>query len=71
MQVFKDDALYFTNDKALHQTLGTSQDTLMRWRVSKRGPDFVRVGNRVGYVGKDLNSWLAQNHVKVNGKAKR
>lgn len=39
--------------------LGLSPSTLAKWRVSGRGPSFVKLGSRVAYRTDDLEAWLA------------
>jgi len=43
--------------------LRLSVRTLQAWRVSKRGPDFVKVGRAVRYRRRDLVAWLRSNTV--------
>lgn len=33
-------------------------NTLAKWRITSRGPAFVRAGGRVLYRLEDLNAWL-------------
>ncbi len=41
--------------KHLHVSLAS----LRRWRLEKRGPQFIKVGSLVRYRPEDLESWLA------------
>lgn len=43
------------------ERLGVAASTLARWRVTGEGPDFVRLGRRVGYRLADLDAWVTQN----------
>lgn len=38
--------------------LGVSGSTLAKWRMSGRGPKFVKAGSRVIYDRVDLDTWL-------------
>lgn len=60
--MFEDDKLYLANDPAL-RPLG-SYMTLAHWRHEGRGPAFIRLGRRIGYMGKALNEWLASRTVQ-------
>ncbi len=39
--------------------LGLSPSTLAKWRVTGKGPSFVKLGSRVAYRTSDLEDWLA------------
>lgn len=41
---------------ALH--LGLSKSTLAKMRLNGSGPDYVKLGRRVGYVQDDLDKWV-------------
>ena len=56
MRRFDDDRYYRTHDPALG--LIATSGTLAQWRCHGRGPKFVRFGNRVLYLGADLNRWI-------------
>lgn len=43
--------------------LGLKQHTLTVWRHEKRGPDYVRLGNRIFYPASALNRFIAENTV--------
>jgi predicted DNA-binding transcriptional regulator AlpA len=38
--------------------LGVSISTLAKWRVSGKGPRFVKLGSKVAYRTSDLEDWL-------------
>jgi predicted DNA-binding transcriptional regulator AlpA len=42
-------------EKRLHVSLAS----IRRWRVERRGPQFIKVGSLVRYRPEDLESWLA------------
>lgn len=56
--------------------LGVSASTLACWRVSGRGPVYIKLGRRIGYRPVDLAAWLelrarkctAQNDNLAQGK---
>ena len=60
--MFDDTKLYLAGDPAL-RVLG-SPSTLAHWRSEGRGPAFIKLGARVGYLGSDLNQWLASRTVR-------
>jgi hypothetical protein len=55
-----DDPIYCPDDaaKELHPAL--SPRTLERWRMTGDGPDFVKIGRRVGYRQSALNAYKQQ-----------
>lgn len=38
--------------------LGMARSTLEKWRVYGNGPPFMKIGNRITYQIRDLESWL-------------
>jgi excisionase family DNA binding protein len=38
--------------------LGVHQGTLVTWRSRKKGPAYIKVGNRVRYRMEDLRQWI-------------
>jgi predicted DNA-binding transcriptional regulator AlpA len=38
--------------------LGITKNTLVRWRKDGRGPRFVKLGGRIAYPSRELESWL-------------
>ena len=61
MYQFEDSRYYRTNDPAL-EVIGT-RGTMAQWRHRGEGPRYVRFGNRVLYLGSDLNGWLDAHRV--------
>jgi hypothetical protein len=49
---------------------GVAPQTMRVWRVTGRGPDFVRVGRKVRYRMQDLEAFLEANRVRVQNKGK-
>lgn len=43
--------------------LGLKQHTLTVWRHERRGPTYVRLGNRIFYPAEALNRFIAENTV--------
>ena len=41
------------------QRLHVSLASVRRWRVERRGPQFIKVGSLVRYRSEDLDMWLA------------
>jgi hypothetical protein len=61
-----DDALL--GEVAAAQFLNLSTRTLQAWRLSGRGPAFVRAGRAVRYRRSDLVAWIQVNTVSpANG----
>ena len=56
MRRFEPDRYYTTSDPAL-RVLG-ARGTLAQWRHRGEGPEYVRFGHRVLYLGSALNAWL-------------
>lgn len=50
------DTLLTTDEAA--EALGVSKITLAIWRREKRGPRYLKIGNRVYYDPQDLDAWL-------------
>ena len=62
MKRFESDRYYLTSDPAL--SLLASRGTLAVWRHQGRGPIYTRSGNRVLYLGADLNAWLDEHRIE-------
>jgi predicted DNA-binding transcriptional regulator AlpA len=45
--------------------IGRSQSWLMKARMVRRGPSFVKDGRSVGYLLADLDAWLAAHRVEL------
>ena len=56
MRRFDNDRYYFAGDAEMR--LIATKGTLGVWRCEGRGPRYTRFGNRVCYLGADLNRWL-------------
>ena len=50
------------------QYLGLAPGTLRNWRVMGRGPQYVRLGRRVGYRVEDLQAWAEERLVESRGR---
>lgn len=59
--MFDDNKLYYATDPALRAL--AARQTLAHWRHEGRGPDYIKVGARVAYLGSALNRWLASRTV--------
>ena len=53
---FEDNHYYRPNDPAL--SIIATRGTLATWRWMGRGPRYRKFGNRILYLGSDLNAWL-------------
>jgi hypothetical protein len=51
-------AVGLLNPKATAEYLDLSQWTLAEWRVTGKGPIYMKLGNRVKYSLVELNAWL-------------
>ena len=60
--MFDEDKLYPASDPAVLAL--ASYSTLAHWRSEGRGPAFIKIGSRVGYLGGDLNLWLKARTVQ-------
>jgi len=49
----------FMTEKEVAGQLNVSLATLRRWRLERRGPQFVKVGALVRYRPEDLEQWMA------------
>lgn len=56
MHRFESDRYYKTADPEL--AVIAKRGTLNQWRYQSRGPRYYKFGNRVLYLGRDLNEWL-------------
>ena len=45
-----------------------TEGTLAQWRHHGRGPAYHRQGNKIHYLGEDINEWLNAMRVEPNGK---
>ena len=53
---------YRTRDPEL--AIIATRGTLAQWRHRGEGPPFIRFGNRVLYLGADLNDWLDRHRIE-------
>jgi predicted DNA-binding transcriptional regulator AlpA len=51
------------------ERLGVSKPTLARWRCTKQGPAFVKIGGKVGYLDADIDAFIDCN--RRTGTAER
>ena len=56
MHRFEPNRYYKTTDPEL--AVIATRGTLSQWRHRGVGPRYVKFGNRVLYLGRDLNEWL-------------
>ena len=57
---FEPERYYAPGDPEMR--LIATKGTLAVWRCERKGPRYTRFGNRVFYLGSDLNGWL-DSHV--------
>jgi excisionase family DNA binding protein len=46
-------------EEEVAECLHVSLASIRRWRLERRGPQFIKVGSLVRYRPEDLESWLA------------
>jgi excisionase family DNA binding protein len=59
MQITSKNSVSLLKEHEVAKTLAISVDTVRRWRLKGKGPTFIRVGNSVRYLERDLLAWLA------------
>lgn len=59
----------FLSPQALAVELDLHVNTLVRWRASRVGPPWIRVGGRVRYRPADIAAWLTKRTVDAGGAA--
>jgi predicted site-specific integrase-resolvase len=57
------------NQRAAADTLGLSERTLERYRVSGEGPPFVKAGKRIMYRPEDIAAWVSARVVASTSEA--
>jgi hypothetical protein len=55
---------YLTPKAAAEYVLST-ENTLAQYRSEKRGPAYIKRGNRVVYTLADLDAWMQANRVEA------
>lgn len=55
--------VYVDSDKELD--LIANKHKRAQWRHRRVGPSFIRMGRKIGYLGKDLNAWMNANRVEI------
>lgn len=61
MKRFEPDRYYRPTDPEL--AVIAMPGTLRQWRYQGRGPRYYKSGNRVLYLGRDLNEWLDRHMI--------
>lgn len=56
-------------EQQVSERLNISLSSLRRWRLTKRGPVFLKIGSMVRYSVEDLDAWLAL--LPTGGSARR
>lgn len=51
---------YLTSER-LAEHLGVHPSTLVKWRMARSGPPYVRVGKRILYSQNSIENWLKAN----------
>lgn len=55
------------NEAEVADRLGLHVVTLRRWRSQGRGPDYVRMGRRIGYLPEAIDRYLGRHTVNPEG----
>ena len=45
---------------------GLKVQTLRNWRCKRRGPNYLKIGSRVGYLLEDLQRYRSAHKIKLN-----
>jgi len=60
-----------TNETLSHnqaaEYIGVASQTLYNWRNQRKGPDYIKLGRKIGYLKPDLDKYLEDHRVKLNG----
>ncbi len=67
-QARTESGLWRTEEAAKY--LGVAPETLTIWRHQKRGPDYIKIGNHVGYTQNQLDAFI-QNSNPLSSFKKR
>lgn len=51
----------FVTPEQLAALLCLTTGTLAKWRITGRGPRYVKMGSRVRYASADIDAWLAEH----------
>lgn len=57
---------YLIDTLTLSSFTGIKPATLKYWRSKKRGPNYVKLGDRVMYRSDVIDAWLEEGVVNVN-----
>ncbi len=53
------------NSKEAARVLGLSKQTLINWRHTRKGPDYIKLGRAIRYRACDLVEFLERNKVQA------
>jgi len=56
-------------EKQVSKQLNVSVASLRRWRLLKRGPQFIKVGSLVRYRPEDIERWLSDLPIGGDGQS--
>jgi excisionase family DNA binding protein len=63
--------LALLKEEEVAEQLHVSVASLRRWRLARRGPQFIKVGSLVRYRPEDLETWLAALPTGGSGPAEK
>jgi len=69
LQEQKMPSIEILNTDELAEMLNVVPRTIIRWRVARTGPPWVKAGRRVLYRRKDVDAWMEKNLVNPVGEA--
>lgn len=58
MATLSKELLALLDEREVARITGMSVATVRRWRLLRRGPDFLKFGNAVRYDPRDVATWL-------------
>ena len=50
----------FVSAKEAARILGVHPNTLCKWRISGKGPAFIKIGRRVRYRMTEISTWMSE-----------
>jgi excisionase family DNA binding protein len=56
----RDERLFLVPAKEAARILGVHPNTLCKWRIAGRAPQFFKVGRRVRYSTSDISTWMSE-----------
>lgn len=67
LEIFDPNRVYDDRDTELDMI--ASREKRAQWRHRRVGPNFLKFGRKVSYLGADLNAWVNHNRVTTQESA--